>query len=107
MFYDFTILINLQYNNSKFKELLIDLNIAIRSTSGISQLKILQKIFFMELNKRIIRSKNFIFRIRSILSIDIINLNIFLKIIVFYIIYINILFFLYFANMDKLEVFFK
>lgn len=84
--YNFAILINLQYNDFKFKELLIDSDATIRFTSNISKLKVLQKIFSIELDKTIIRSLNFIFRIGSILSISIVILDIFLEIFVFYII---------------------
>lgn len=97
----------MQYNDSRFKELLIDSDLAIRFINNIDQLKVLQKIFFMELDKTINRSTNFIFRIESILSIGIIILNIFLRIFIFYIIQVNIPFLLYFADINKLKTFFN
>lgn len=53
MSYSFTISTNLRYNNYKFKGLLIDLSAATRSTSGIRQLKALQRGFSMKLDKTI------------------------------------------------------
>lgn len=41
MSYSFTTLTNIQYNNSKFKELLIDLRAATWSIGGLGQLKAL------------------------------------------------------------------
>lgn len=50
---------------------------------------------------------NFVFGIRSTSSIGIVNLDISLEMIVFYIIQVNILFLLYLANIDKLKAFFN
>lgn len=67
----------MQYNNSEFKELLIDSNVNTRSRGNIGQLKALQKFFSVELNKKIASLTNFVFIIRNILFIDIVNLNIY------------------------------
>lgn len=67
----------MQYNNSEFKELLIDSNVITRSKGNIGQLKTLQKFFSVELNKKIASLTNFVFIIGNILFINIVNLNIY------------------------------
>lgn len=77
---------NMQYNNSKFKQLLIDLNAATRFTGSFGQLKALAKFFFEKLGKLIARLTSFVLKIRSISFIGIVNLNTLFEIIVFYIV---------------------
>lgn len=96
--YNFTILTNLQYNDSKFKGLLIDLDEATWSTSDLSQLKALQCILFIEPHKTTAGLINFVFEIGSISFIDTVNLNTPLKMIIFHIVQVNILFLLYLVD---------
>lgn len=65
MFYTFITSTNIKYNISKFNGLLIDLGIATRLTRGIGQLKILQRVVFIELGKPTAGLTNFFFRIDS------------------------------------------
>lgn len=60
-----------------------------------------------QLDKNITGSANFIFRIESVASIRLINLNTLLKSITFHIVPINTPFLLRLADMDKLGVFFN
>lgn len=50
---------------------------------------------------------NFVFEIGNTLSISIVDLNTLVRMIIFYIIQVNILFLLYFINMDKLKTYFN
>lgn len=61
----------------------------------------------MELDKIITRSRNFMFGIVNTLFIGTITLNISLRVIIFHIIYVNILFILCFIDIDKLGAFFN
>lgn len=63
MYYSFTTLTKLQYNNSKFKKLLINLSMAIKFIDNNDQLKALEKIFFVKLIKKTARLTNFVFGI--------------------------------------------
>lgn len=103
----FTISTNIKYNDFKFKRFLIDLSAVNRSTGSFSQLKALQRVYFVELNKTTAGLTNFVFRISSISFISIINLNTPFKIIIFHIVQVNTSFLLYFIDIDKLEVFFN
>ena len=105
--YSFTTSSNIRCNNSEFKRLLIDPSTDTRSIDGVSQLKALQRILFVELDKTSAGSANFVFKIGSTLSIGIVNLNTLLRIIVFYTIQVNTLFLLCLADIDKLGAFFN
>lgn len=61
----------------------------------------------MKLNKRTTGLTNFIFGIKNTLSIGTINLDTSLEIIIFHIVQVNILFLLYFVDIDKLRAFFN
>lgn len=61
----------------------------------------------MQLDKTTARSINFVFGIVSILSLGIVNFDILLGMIVFYILQVNILFLLYLADMDNLGALFN
>lgn len=106
--YSFNISTSSQYNNSEFKELLIDSGAATRCTGGISQFEALQTIDnSIMLDKGTAGSTSFIFGIGSTLSIGIVNLNTPIEPVVFYIVQSNIPFLLCLADMDKLKVFFN
>lgn len=106
--YSFTILTKLQYDKLEFKGLLIDTSTATRSTSGIGQLKALQKIIsLVKLDKTIAESVNFIFEIRNTSSIDTVNLGTPIGIIIFHIIRINTPFLLCLTDIDKLGTYFN
>ena len=105
--YSFTTSTDMRYNDSKFKGLLIHSGVATRSTGGLGQLKALQRVFFVELDKTTARSTNFVFGIGSTSSIVSVNLNTPLGMIVFHIVQVNTPFLLCLADMDKLGAFFK
>lgn len=72
--YVFNLSNDLQYNDIEFKGLLIDSTVLVQMTGGIDQLKPLQQLnTFMQLDKTIAVSANFLFGISSILSIGSIN----------------------------------
>lgn len=100
--------IDSQYNNNDFKRFFIDLDTLTQLIRGIGQLKTLQKLDnSVQLNKNITKLANSAFKIRNIALNRSINLNISLKLISFYIIPINTLFLLFFANMDNHKTFFN
>lgn len=106
--YSFNTSISSQYDNLKFKRLLIDSGTAIHSTNGIGQFEALEIIDnLIKLDRYITRSTSFIFRIGSTLSISTVNLDIPIGLIVFYIVQADTPFILCFADIDKLGVFFN
>lgn len=86
---------------------MIDPGAATRSTGGLGQLKALQRVPFVELDKTTAGSTNFVFGIGSTSSIGTVKLNTPLGIIVFHIVQVNTPFLLYLADMDKLGAFFN
>lgn len=99
---------HLQYNNTKFKGLLIDLNISTWSKGGIGQRKRLEQLdISVQLYKSIAGSTNFIFEIKNIASIRSVILNISMRFIKFCKMPSNSLFLLYLADIDKLGTFFN
>lgn len=92
---------DIRYNNSEFKRLLIYLSTATWSIDSLDQLKALQKILLVELDKIIVESANFVFKIRSTLSIGIVNLNISLRMIIFHIVQVNTPFLLYLVDINR------
>lgn len=105
--YNFTTSIDLRYNDSEFKGLLINSGAATRSTGGVGQLKALQRILSVELDKTTTGSTNFVFGIGSISSIGTVTMDTPLGIIVFHIAQVNTPFLLYLADIDKLGAFFN
>ena len=106
--YAYTSSTSSKYDDTKFKDLLIDSNATTRSTDGIGQLKTLQKIDdTIQLDQSTAGSANFVFGIKSIGSIKSINISTSIGPITFHIINVNILFLLCFANLDKSETFFN
>ena len=106
--YSFNATISSRYDESEFKNLLIDSNAAMRFTNGIDQLKVFQNINkTVKININIANSASFIFEIGSTFFINTINLNTLLKTIVFYIVQINTFFLFYFVDMNKLKAFFN
>lgn len=106
--YVFNLSTHLQYNDIKFKGLLIDSGASIQSTRSISQLKVLQQLdIFIQFNKNIAGLANFIFRIGSTALIRSVNLNISLRSIIFHIVSVSTSFLLYLADIDKLRAFFN
>ena len=97
-----------RYDDTEFKNLLIDSNAATRSTSDIGQLKVLQKIDdTIQLDQSTTKLANFVFGIESTGSIESINISTSIESITFHIISVNIFFLLCFANLDKSETFFN
>lgn len=106
--YIFNLLTDLQYNDTEFKRLFINSRTSIQSIRGISQLKALQQLdITLQLDKNTARSANFIFEIGSAAFIRLINLDILLGQIIFYIVLVNIPFLLSLANIDKHRAFFN
>lgn len=76
--------------------------------NGINQLKVLQQLDnSIQLNKNIAKLANFTFKIKSIISIRSVNLDISLGQITFYIVSVNTLFLFYLANINKHKTFFN
>ena len=97
-----------RYDDTKFKNLLINSNAATRSTDDIEQLKVLQKIDdTIQLNQSTAGSTNFVFEINSTDSIGSINISTSIESITFHIINVNIPFLLCLANLDKSGTFFN
>ena len=97
-----------KYDDTKFKNLLIDSNAATRSTDDIEQLKTLQKIDnTIQLNQSTAGSTNFVFGIKSIGSIKSINISTSIEPITFHIISVNIFFLLCLTDLNKSEAFFN
>ena len=105
--YSFNAIINSCYDESEFKDLLIDSNAAMRSTNDIDQLKILQNINkIIKININTANFMNFIFEINNTFSINTINLNTSLKMVVFHIVQINMSFFLFYWH-EQIENIFQ
>ena len=97
-----------KYDDTEFKNLLINSNSATRSTGGIGQLKALQKIDdTIQLNQSTAGSANFVFDIESTGSIESINISTSIELITFHIISVNTFFLLCLANLNKSETFFN
>ena len=97
-----------RYNDTEFKNLLINSNAATRSTGNIRQLKALQKIDdTIQLNQSTAGSANFVFDIESTGLIKSIKISTSIEPITFHIVSVNILFLLCFANLDKSGTFFN
>lgn len=106
--YLFNLSTDSQYNDIKFKELFISSRASTQSTEGIGQLKALQQFNInIQLKINTARSANFIFRIGSAASIELVNLDTPLRLITIYIVFINIPFLLCSADMDKNGTFFN
>lgn len=86
---------------------MIDSSATTKSTRSFCQLKALQKVLFVKLDKTIVGSTNFVFRFGNTSFISIVKLNTPLEIIVFYNVQLNTPFLLFVANIDKLETFFN
>lgn len=108
VFFAFNIVTELQYNDTKFKDLLINSSASTKSIIRLSQLKALPII---ESTIKINNSKNhlakFIFTISNTASLSHINLDTLIGLIIFYIVFVNTLFFLCLADINKLSVFFN
>ena len=106
--YSFNAITSSHYDESEFKDLLIDSNVVMRFTNNIDQLKTLQNINkTIKININTTDFANFIFKINNTFSINTINLNTSLKTIVFHIMQINTFFLFCFVDMNKLKAFFN
>lgn len=106
--YSFNISTSSQYNNTEFKELLIDSGTVICFTRGIDQLEALQAIDkSVKLDKMTAGFGNFIFEIRSTSLIKTVNLDTPIRLIAFYIVQVYALFLLCLADINKLDIFFN
>ncbi len=96
-----------RYDDREFKNILIDHDTTDFSSKNIEQFTILQRINKTTLilnKKRIIFFK---FDIDEILSIDIVNLNIFVDVITFHIIFVQTSFLLCLIDMNRLRFYFN
>ena len=106
--YVFNASIDSRYDSSEFKKLLIDSKTATRSTRDMSQLKALQKLdSTIKFDTSTAGSANFIFDMGSTGSIESINLNTSIELIIFHIVQINIPFFLCLADLDRANAYFN
>ena len=106
--YVFNASIDSRYDFSKFKSLLIDSGAATRSTEDMGQLKTLQKFdSTIKFDTSTVGSANFIFDMNSTGSIESINLNTSIGLIIFHIVQINIFFSLCFVDLDRVNVYFN
>ena len=106
--YVFNFTIDIKYDFSEFKKLLIDSKTTSRFTKNMKQLQTLQHLnFFIKFDLSIVESVSFIFEINSIASIESVDLKISIEPIIFYIIEINILFLLFLADLDKANKYFN
>lgn len=106
--YVFNSSIDSWYNDTEFKGLLIDSGTLTWSTDEINQLKALQQLnTYVQIEKNMVGSANFIFWIESIISVRLVDLNISLGLIIFHIVPVNTLFLLRLADIDKYGVFFN
>jgi hypothetical protein len=105
--YNFIVLIETLFDEREFKEILIDTNAIFVSIDELKQLATLQWIRVVELRKFEFRSNDIIFDVDNIFVVDCVELNTFLRMIVFYIIEIDTSFLLFFANMNRLKMYFN
>jgi hypothetical protein len=95
-----------RYDDSEFKRILVNCDVADRSIRDMSQFKALQRISNVALNKKTIES-SIKFEIDNTLILEFIDLNISLEMITFHIIEINISFLLCLNDFDRLEIYFN
>lgn len=108
VFFAFNTITKSQYNNTKIKNLLVDFNTLIKSTNRLSQLKTLLKINNkIKINNSKAGLANFIFDISNTVILRHINLDILIKLVIICIEFVNMTFFFYLANIDKLNIFFN
>jgi hypothetical protein len=105
--YIYNTFIAFRYDDRKFKNILIDYDAVDFSSENIEQFKILQRISktTLILNKKTIIS--FKFDIDEILFIDTINLNIYVDVITFHIVFVQISFLLCLVDMNRLRLYFN
>jgi hypothetical protein len=96
-----------RYDDRDLKDILIDHDAADFSSEDIEQFTILQRISktTLILNKK--RIISFKFDIDEILFMDIVNLNIFVDVITFHIVFVQISFLLCLVNMNRLRFYFN
>jgi hypothetical protein len=97
----------LWYDDREFKSLLIDSDAARKSIEKMRQFKILQQIFNHDVKLNKSNQLTFKFEIEDTKSVDSIELEISLKMIIFHIVEINILFLLSLVDLDRLRVYFN
>jgi hypothetical protein len=95
-----------RYDDSEFKKILIDCDVADRSIENMNQFKALQRISDVALNKKTIKS-SIKFEIDNTLILEFIDLNTSFEMITFHIIKINISFLLCLNNFDRLSIYFN
>ncbi len=99
---------NSRYDDTEFKDILVDCRAADRSIEDMNQFKALQRISNdnVALNKKTIDS-SIKFEIDNTLILESVDLNISLEMITFHIIKINISFLLCLNDFDRLDIYFN
>jgi hypothetical protein len=97
---------DLRYDDIEFKDILMNCDVADRSTSDMRQFKALQRISDVALNKKTIKS-SIKFEIDNTLNLKFVDLNISLEMITFHILEINISFLLCLNDFDRLNIYFN
>ncbi len=105
LLYNYTSFTDSRYDDRDFKNLLINLDAARKSTEKMRQFKTLQRIDYVKLNKS--NRHTFKFETENISSVESINLETSLETITFHIVEINISFLLFLADLDRLSVYFN
>jgi hypothetical protein len=96
-----------RYDDTEFKDILVDCDAADRSTEEMKQFKALQEISNnVVLNKKTVES-SIKFEIDNTLILEFVELNISLEIITFHIIEVNTSFLLCLNDFDRLDIYFN
>lgn len=97
-----------QYNDIKFKDLLLDSDTSTKLTGRLGLLKTLQKIdSTIKINNSTAGSANFSFGIDNTTSLCYINLDIPIELLIFHIVSVHTLFVICLADLNKLSVLFN
>jgi hypothetical protein len=105
--YIYIIFIASRYDDREFKDILIDHEVADFSSEYIEQFTILQRISKTTLSLNKNRIISFRFDIDEISFIDTVNVNTFVDVITFHIVFVHISFLLCFVDMNRLRLYFN
>ena len=106
--YVFNSTIDIRYDFSEFKRLLIDSKTTSRFTKSMRQLQALQHLNpSIKFDPSTVESASFIFEMNSTVSIESVNLKTSIEPIIFHIIEINIFFLLSLTDLDKTDAYFN
>ena len=92
--YIYNVIFESRYESTEFKNIFIDTNVLIKSNTRFDQYETLKRFDdSIKLDHNTTKSINFIFEIENTFSIESINLNTFMKSIIFHIMIVNTFFF--------------